>query len=156
MYPDKLQKGVALLKKASVKKCEQLRTICVASSKLHLKLLILNFFAINTAISWLPPLIPHIFSHWPFKQGRTFFTACLQISQFSLTLLLEYFRSMYYFFTKVVSLLSLLSLTPFISNHQRGPSDVEPSYIPIFRLIQSAVGASKDFSYFMQIIDYTL
>jgi len=37
------------------------------------------------------------------------------------------------------------------------PSDVEPSYIPTFRLIQSAVypvGVSKDCSNFVQMIDY--
>ena len=61
-------------------------------------------------------------------------------------------------FTKVrFSLISQLSLTPFVSNHQKAPSGVEPSYIPIFRLIQSAVysvGVSKDCFCFTQMIDY--
>jgi len=59
--------------------------------------------------------------------------------------------------TKVeLSLISKLSLTPFVSNHQNHPSDVEPSYTPIFRLIQSAVysvGVSKDHFCFAQMID---
>jgi len=49
------------------------------------------------------------------------------------------------------SLISLLSLTLFIYYH---PSDVEPSYIPIFRSIQSAiypVGRSTDRSLFTRM-----
>ena len=42
-----------------------------------------------------------------------------------------------------------------IFTNKRHPSDVEHSYIPIFRFIQSAVypvGVSKDCACFMQII----
>ena len=60
-------------------------------------------------------------------------------------------------FTKVgFSLISLLSFTLFLTT-KRHPSDVEPNYIPTFRLIQSAVypvGVSKDCSCFAQMIDY--
>jgi len=51
---------------------------------------------------------------------------------------------------------SCLSLHSFLAT-TRHPSDVEPSYIPIFRLIQSAVysvGVSKDRFCFAQMIDY--
>ena len=69
---------------------------------------------------------------------------------------------LFYYATQIAqlllsSLISLLCLTSFIFNHQKAPSDVKPSYILIFRLIQSAVylvDVSKDFSCFMQIIDY--
>ena len=47
-------------------------------------------------------------------------------------------------------------LLPLFLTTKRHPSDVEPSYIPTFRLIQSAVypvGVSKDCS-FAQMIDY--
>jgi len=64
-------------------------------------------------------------------------------------------------FTKVEfsSYLSCLSLHSFLTT-KRHPFDVEPtvcSYIPIFRLIQSAVysvGVSKDHFCFAQMIDY--
>ena len=62
-------------------------------------------------------------------------------------------------FTKVgFSLISLLSFTLFLTT-KRHPSDVEPNYIPTFRLIQSAVypvGVSKDCSSFAQMINYNL
>ena len=57
----------------------------------------------------------------------------------------------------LASYLCCLLLCSFLTT-KRHPSDVEPSYIPIFRLIQSAVypvGVSKDFSCFTQMIDYT-
>ena len=61
-------------------------------------------------------------------------------------------------FTEVwSSLISLFSLTPFIFNTKRHSSDVKPSYILIFRLIQSvvcSVGRSTDQSLFMRIIIY--
>jgi len=56
----------------------------------------------------------------------------------------------------LASYLCCLLLHSFLTA-KRHPSDVEPSYIPIFRLIQSAVypvGVSKDCSCFMQMIDY--
>ena len=54
------------------------------------------------------------------------------------------------------SYLCCLLLQLFLTT-KRHPSDVEPSYIPIFRLIQSVaypVGVSKDCSCFTQMIDY--
>ena len=56
----------------------------------------------------------------------------------------------------LASYLSCLSLHSFLTP-KRHPSNVEPSYIPIFRLIQSAVysvGLSKDRFCFVQMIDY--
>ena len=56
----------------------------------------------------------------------------------------------------LASYLSCLSLHSFLST-ERHPSDVEPSYIPIFRLIQSAVysiGVSKDRFCFAKMINY--
>ena len=66
---------------------------------------------------------------------------------------------MIFFYTTKVefSLISKFSLTPFVLTTKRHPSDVEPSYIPIFWLIQSAVysvGMSKDCFCFAQMIDY--
>ena len=62
------------------------------------------------------------------------------------------------FFTNVeFSLISLLSLLCSFLTTKRHPSDVEPSYTPTFRLIQSAVylvGVFKDCSSFVQMIDY--
>ena len=58
-------------------------------------------------------------------------------------------------FTKVGS--SLISLLILFLNTKRHPSDVEPSYIPIFRSIQSAVypaGRSTNQSLFTRIIIY--
>ena len=73
---------------------------------------------------------------------------------------------MIFFYTKIdcaflprlclASYLSCLSLHLFLTI-KRHPSDVEPSYIPIFKLIQSAVysvGMSKDHFCFAQMIDY--
>jgi len=61
-------------------------------------------------------------------------------------------------YTKVeFSFISKLSLTPFISIHRKAPLWCEPSYIPIFRLIQSAVcsvGVSKDRFCFAKMINY--
>ena len=56
----------------------------------------------------------------------------------------------------LASYLSCLLLHSFLTT-KRHPSDVEPSYIPIFRLTQSAVysiGMSKDRFCFVQMIDY--
>jgi len=76
-------------------------------------------------------------------------------------MILYYAKIDWAIFTKVeFSLISLLSfcflLCSFLTT-KRHPSDVEPSYIPTFRLIQSAVypvGVSKDCSCFAQMIDY--
>ena len=61
-------------------------------------------------------------------------------------------------FTKVglASYLCCLLLHSFLTT-KRHPSDAEPSYIPTFRLIQSAVypvGVSKDCSSFAQMINH--
>jgi len=56
----------------------------------------------------------------------------------------------------LASYLCCLLLHSFLTT-KRHPSDVDPSYIPIFRLIRSAVypvGVSKDCSCFTQMIDY--
>jgi len=56
----------------------------------------------------------------------------------------------------LASYLCCLLLHLFLTN-KRHPSDVEPSYLPISRLIQSAVypvGVSKDCSCFTQMIDH--
>jgi len=56
----------------------------------------------------------------------------------------------------LASYLCCLLLCSFLTT-KRHPSDVEPSYIPTFRLIQSVfypVGMSKDCSFFAQMINY--
>ena len=55
------------------------------------------------------------------------------------------------------TIISLLSLTPFVFNHHKVPLCFELNYIPIFWLTQTAVypvGVSKDCSCFTQISDY--
>jgi len=56
----------------------------------------------------------------------------------------------------LASYLCFLLFCSFLTT-KKHPSDVEPSYIPIFRLIQSTaypVGVSKDCYCFTQMIDY--
>ena len=156
-------------------------------TKIHLKMLLIEFLPLSDHHShfWAANFDFTTFSCCPFCMGCPFFTVWLFFvwiffyTKIDLTILPRLGLASYlfcillhsqfgwiFFYTKIdPTILPRLGLASYLCclllhlllTTKRHPSDVEPSYIPIFRLIQSAVycvGMSKDCTCFTQMIDY--